>query len=260
MATNMTGGALPSTGREIWRALRGAKINGWTLTAALQSGASVRVARGRAPMRDAMVRLLFASRAGAPKPLTLAQRLAAFVAARYTAEIARRGGETVIAEESREIGLSLLSRAHGYVLLGCDGWRYYGSRSKPRKASLRYLCGRDDNGRWAVRVPGTVDSIRDALAALEPADVVRARSKGLGVLRQGDIYAVEAKHAGVSGDDLRGTRHRYDEARRVLIHEADDAHGALAIPAGWRGVRFVRQHGLGMGRLNRGSFGRDMVD
>ena len=188
----------------------------------------------------------------------LQRRLAAHILEKATREVAARGGEIDI----DGVELDLLDRdpAAGLVLVGCDGWRQYSRAYGRRYASLRYLCGNDDNGAFAVRVPGSVDTVAAALDAITPSEVRRAREAGRGVLRQGDVYAVELKTSRVSDEVLWGTHHSYDPERRRLVHEDSAApHRDVVIPASWRGVKFIFQNGLGMGRL-QGNRGRDLED
>ena len=188
----------------------------------------------------------------------LQKRLTAHIVAKARREVAARGGETDI----DGVELDLLDRdpAAGLVLVGCDGWRQYSRAYGRRFASLRYLYGADDNGAFAVRVPGSVDTVAAAIEAITPAEVRRAHEAGRGVLRQGDVYALELKTSRVSDDVLWGTHHRYDPERRRLVHEdADAPHRDVVIPASWRGVKFVFQGGLGMGRL-QSARGRGLED
>jgi hypothetical protein len=160
-----------------------------------------------------------------------------------SSEIAARGGETDI--DGRQIHV-IQRFPGGLTLVGCQGWRQYSRRFGSRRASLAYLCGRDDNGTWAVRVPGTCGSIGEAVAWVEPAAVKAARQAGRRVLRQGDVYAVEARR-----DDASGLppRHRFDAERRLLLH-LDEArpHAPLHVPFP---ARFFAQRVYQMGRSGR---------
>jgi hypothetical protein len=160
--------------------------------------------------------------------------------ARYTAEVERRGGETTIDSNTRSVPLAVADRAGGLVLLRADGWRKYG-RQGHRRASLAYLCGREDGQTWAVRVPGTVTTVRGALYWLEPAAVRDARRAGRRIGRQGDVYAVETTKAHDGKGDLPD-RHIWDAESRILTHPE---HGTLHLP---RPVRFYAQNAYGMGR------------
>lgn len=170
----------------------------------------------------------------------------------YSAEIASRGGETMIAAERSggDAYLSVRDRQDGMTLLKAEGWRYYSRRFGSRHAVLAYLCGRDDNGRWAVRVPGTVETVEEAMEAIEPAAVKAARKAGKTILRQGDVYAIETTKAHDGKGDLP-SNHRWDAVTRTLTHtdsRGAGSHGALSIPFP---VRFVTQSTLAMGRTQR---------
>jgi hypothetical protein len=199
--------------------------------------------------------------AGSPPPATtLRDRLERRLLERYTQEITRRGGETTIwggDRGDRPVNLRIADRpttptaaGRGLVLLGCEGWRRYSRGYGYRWASLAYLCGMDDNGPWAARVPGTTASVAEALAYLEPADVRHARANGRRVLRQGDIYAVQTSPAHDTRRAVVIGRHRWDPETRTLIHDdSDRPHAALPVPFP---VRFIQQRPLGMGRLASG--------
>jgi hypothetical protein len=171
---------------------------------------------------------------------SLARRADARVVARYTAEIERRGGEVTIDSDSRSVPLAVTDRRDGLALLTASGWRKYG-RQGHRRATLAYLCGREDGQTWAVRVPGTVTTVSAALYWLEPAVVRDARLSGRRVARQGDVYAVETTKAHDGKGDLPES-HIWDAGARVLAHPE---HGTLSLPYP---VRFYAQNAYGMGR------------
>lgn len=184
---------------------------------------------------------------------TLRERADARLIARYSAEIARRGGETVIEEGAkasalREKPLQIAERCDGMVVLHVTGWRFYSRGHGSRQASLSYLCGTDDAGLWAVRVPGTITTVSEALAWLTPGDVVKALDKGLRVRRQGDVYAIEttAKRDGDGSWDLPEA-HEWRAGTRYLVHTPADGrkHRPLRLPYP---VRFVPQRAYEMGR------------
>lgn len=165
---------------------------------------------------------------------------------RYVAEIRRRGGETGIDAENSTTPLAIADRplwgeGRGMALLHAYGWRWYGQRAKPRLASLSYLCGREDGQVWAVRVPGTIETVAAALPWITPGAVHDARAAGRRVDRQGDVYAIETTRA----HDGRGELpewHTWDPGRRVLCHPQ---HGEVQLPYP---VRFVPQRVYSMGR------------
>ena len=168
-------------------------------------------------------------------------RIKARMTAPYVAEIQRRGGETGIDGENRTTPLRITDRNQGLTLLYAHGWRWYGRQAKPRLASLSYLCGREDGQVWAVRVPGTIETVRGALAWLTPAAVTQAQNAGRRVERQGDVYAIETTRAH-DGAGALPDRHAWDASRRVLSHPQ---HRDLHLPYP---VRFVPQNAYGMGR------------
>lgn len=159
----------------------------------------------------------------------------------YVNEITRRGGETGIyygyrASALREKPLEHLAsgKSEGKTvhLVGCDAWRYYSRRFGSRPASLRYLVGKDDSGLWAVRVPGKVDTVADAVAYITPAIVLKARKARRRVLRQGNLYLVEAPRARAHLDNspiASFGSHEYHRRARVLLHPE---HAPLQVPAG----------------------------
>lgn len=163
-------------------------------------------------------------------------------------EILRRGGETRIdSGRGRVERLRIADRDPllRITLVRADGWRKYG-RQGYRPASLAYLYGVDDAGPWAVRVPGTAETVAGALHWLTPAAVHAAHAAGRRVDRQGDAYAIATtrQHDG-TGDLPEG--HVWDPATRTLVHRPVDgrAHRPLHLP---HPVRFVRQAAYAMGR------------
>jgi len=178
------------------------------------------------------------------------QRLKATIERQMRAEIRRRGGETAIEGSYDTEVVELVdrnSREHLY-LLRAEGWRQYSKAYGARRASLSYLCGRDDSGTFAVRVPGTVTTVADALAWLEPSEVTRAKAAGKRVRRQGDVYAVETTraHDGKGVQDLPAA-HEWRPGTRTLVHRPQDGRKhrpvRVAFPA-----RFVMQRAYQMGR------------
>ena len=244
--------------RAVWDASHAA-ARGAPGTPLVQLRSLVPIRRGLAPIREACLRRAreVVQERHRDEP-SLAERLRDHLIRKAKREVRRRDGETDI----DGVGLRLLDRdrGRGLVLVGCDGWRAYSRSFGSRRAALRYLYGTDDNGPWALRVPGTADNVKEALAAVVPAEVRRAEAQGRGVLRQGDVYAVEMRRRSVNDVALEDTHHRYDAEARRLVHEDEGVrHGDLVIPADWRGVKFIRQSGLGMGRLVRAK-GRGIAD
>lgn len=185
-----------------------------------------------------------------PVNRSLQDRRRAFIQARYTDEIALRGGETRIVGDNTVHHLALNDEQGGLFLLRAEGWRYYSRREGSHRAVLAYLCGRDDNGRWAVRVPGTCRSVEEALEKIEPPTVRQAREAGRTVLRQGDVYVVETTKAHDGKGELP-SNHRWCPQSRELRHlDAQSPHATLTVPFH---CRFVPQKALRMGRLNTGA-------
>ncbi|MFJ8166519.1 hypothetical protein ACIRBY_37145 [Streptomyces sp. NPDC096136] len=191
-----------------------------------------------------------ANRPVAPVFRGSAQRLRARIERQMRAEIGRRGGETAIegTYETAVVELVDRSSAERLYLLHAEGWRQYSKAFGARRASLSYLCGRDDSGTFAVRVPGTVTTVANALAWLEPSEVTRAKAAGKRVRRQGDVYAVETAraHDGKGAQDLPPA-HEWRPQTRTLVHRPQDGRKhrpvRVAFPA-----RFVVQRAYQMGR------------
>jgi hypothetical protein len=175
------------------------------------------------------------------------------VTERYRREIARRGGEVMIEDQyGHEAWVQIADRPTsgrwqdhvGLTLMRARGWRAYG-RDKPRLVSLSYLCGVEAGKPWAVRVPGTITTVREAVWWIEPVEVRKAR-QSRPVYRQGDVYAVftRAPWDGAGADQLP-ENHTWDAGSRYLRHPD---HRDLFLPTP---VRFYRQKALEMGRSGR---------
>jgi hypothetical protein len=167
------------------------------------------------------------------------------------AEIRRRGGELEITGHysTERVGMVAWRIIDGRPLavFRAEGWRKYGSRSPARRARLAYLAGIDESGYWAIRIAGSIDSVRDALGWVRPAKVAEAEASGRRVLRQGDVYAVETLPRYDGAGDLPQS-HTWDAETRTLHHEG---HGPLEVPFP---CRFYRQRAYEMGRSGRGGF------
>ncbi|NEE25417.1 hypothetical protein G3M53_08045 [Streptomyces sp. SID7982] len=191
------------------------------------------------------------------EPRPIAERLRARIVADAVREIERRGGETVIEGDGTTTGLRVVDRdaTTRTVLLRAQGWRYYSRAFGSRHTTLAYVYGTDDAGPWAVRVPGTTETLADALAWMEPAEVTKAKRAGRRVRRQGDIYAIEttAAHDG-RGADALPEAHEWRPTTRYLVHRPEDGrrHRPLKLN---HPVRFVRQRVLEMGRSNGRAYG-----
>jgi hypothetical protein len=183
---------------------------------------------------------------------SLRQRFENRILNRYVPEIEDRGGETEIEEEHGTESLGLADYEDGLYLLRCEGYRYYSSRTGSYKARLAYLCGTDDSGEWAVRVPGTTETVEGAVEYVTPRKVQKAREEGKHVKRQGDVYLVETSKAHDGSGELPD-RHTWDEEKRKLYHDeanTRERHQAVYFP--WP-VCFVPQKSLEMGRQDTSS-------
>jgi len=164
------------------------------------------------------------------------------------AEVVKRGGEIEIegrynTEIIKQLDMARSGRRKVY-LYGCNGWRQYSKAFGARQASLRYLYGTDDSGKWAVRVPGTIESVTEGLEWLEPALVKRVRERGKRVFRQGNLYLVETtKKAADTERDWQNGEHMYFARARVLLH---NEHRPLVVPTGH--FRAVEQNSLDTNR------------
>lgn len=196
------------------------------------------------------------ARAAASCPVvtpSLMERLNAQIVARYVPEIGDRGGAVRIYDKTASVGLSVRDRGRSEAgrrlyLLGADGWRYYSRRVPSRYVSLRYLVGQDDNGPFAVRVPGTVGTVAEAVAALLPAQVRQRIEQGRRVARQGDVYAVETTpaHDTATGWVDADRTHWWDADTRYLTHRP--ATGRKHRPVKFTApVRFVAQNRYNLG-------------
>jgi hypothetical protein len=177
--------------------------------------------RGKAPLADAITRAVYYR--GAHRAPSLKDRLQAHVAQKCRRLIEERGGETEVGNNA----LTVIERRGSYTLLAAEGWREYSRQFGNRHASLAYLCGHDDNGPWAARVPSSVSTVIQALDALIPAEVKRATEKGRKVLRQGDVFVVERKRDGMDSTTLPAG-HTWHSDTRTLHH--DDGHNPLHVP------------------------------
>ncbi len=183
------------------------------------------------------------------KVLDLNSRYQVAQTQRWVNEIQRRGGETEITSDKSSVQLHIAEKANGFVLMKAEGWRYYSRRFGSRHVALAYLCGSDDAGDWAVRVPGTVGSIREALDWITPAAVKEAKAAGKRVLRQGDVYAVETTSR-FDGSGELPQNHEWRASTRYLVHVGDNRGHHKPIKISYP-VKFVTQHAYEMGRSGR---------
>jgi len=163
----------------------------------------------------------------------------------YIREIEKRGGEAR-AEKTQLPPLAIVDRdpALRMAVLHTAGWRKYG-RMGSFHARLSYLCGRDGVQTWAVRLPGTITRVADAVAWLEPAAVRKARVRGAAVLRQGDVYIVPTR---VDDFSALPPGHTWDASTRTLRH---GQHDAIHLETPHRAVP-QRPYAMGRVRARRG--------
>lgn len=179
------------------------------------------------------------------------------IESRFWDEIRNRGGEIAIhgKYDSTWVHLKDWKRVgperKTLYLLHAEGWRSYGRRHPARVAHLSYLCGIDDNGPWAVRVPGTLTRVSEAYNWLTPSVVAYARKQRRRVLRQGDVYAVEVPvdRAALTAERLEG--HTWCPTSRLLLH---DGGTHLPLKVGFP-CHFTQQRAYRMGRSNQTGFG-----
>lgn len=178
----------------------------------------------------------------------------------FLAEIEERGGEVSIEHmpygqagwaKVQNRTVTPVSESSGLVLLRAEGWRYYSRRFGAKHATLAYLCGSDDGGIFAVRVPGTCKTVAEALDFLTPAAVRKAEQAGRRILRQGDIFIVETIRdcSQRSSADLP-SGHAWEAETRTLTH---GEHAPVEVPFP---AKFIPQSALRMGR----SSGRGHAD
>ncbi len=197
---------------------------------ALPPGCSETVARIAAAAASAH----HAARTLHESPPSLGVRLRKFRTERYLDEAERRGLPVEVdllrngVEPLRMVSETRTSGGHHVCLLRAEGWAEYSRAHGFRRRSLALLCGRDDNGPSAVRVPATIRSAEAALLWLEPAAVRKAREAGRKVLRQGDVWIVERPRGCLLHDAALPAGHAWDAAARVLRH--DDGHAAVHVP------------------------------
>lgn len=180
--------------------------------------------RGSGPTVGAAIRAVYDRNVALKEaPASLNDRLREHVRRKCLRLISERGGETEIEGK----GLQVIDRQRPYTLLKVEGWRKYSRQFGARHAALAYLCGQDDNGPWAARVPSSVSTVVEALDSLIPAEVKRATQEGRAVLRQGDVFVIERKRDGMNAATLPAG-HTWHPDTRTLYH--DDGHGEIHVP------------------------------
>ena len=118
-------------------------------------------------------------------------------------------------------------------------WGELQKATRDRRAS--FLCGTEDGQDWAVRVPGTLHTIKDALHWITPGPVRQAIKKGKTVHRQGDMYFIPMRIGGPDLDALWSSGHTASRGADgiTVLH---DQHPSLFLPNlgdgyTWRAVR-----------------------
>lgn len=96
---------------------------------------------------------------------------------------------------------------------GFTGWR---NPKQILKKRVYFLSGFDDTanhrgGYFISALPKKVSTVDEAYEALKPKEVVEAESKGIKVLRQGDIFAIPTEYTTA---ELRQFKHTYTKAKR----------------------------------------------
>lgn len=117
-------------------------------------------------------------------------------------------------------------------------WYHYSNRAGDRRVGASYLMGveRQPDGRlqtWGVRIPSHITRVSEAQAYVEPAAVRNARAEGKKVIRQGEVYLVEARTNDWGG--LPRTHVLTDEPDGSIIL-SHGQHERVILPAGsrWR--------------------------
>lgn len=181
-----------------------------------------------------------------PEHLNTSERFYRGLRKTFLQEIRNRGGEVSVTVSGRRVDVQLIDRdpqSHLYL---------FATEREARRAGLAYLCGRDDNGPWAVRVESNIATVAAAIEFITPPAVRVAQEKGAQVLRQGDVYVVasEEDQTEKSAAALPWS-HRWDSARRVLTHIPRDRrnHRELSVPFP---AVFIPQRALAMARAVRG--------
>lgn len=129
--------------------------------------------------------------------------------------------------------MGVIDSARGYRLFGLDGYRKY-SRAVSWFVHYRYLAGCERGQYWANRVPGTINTIKEALDWLKPAEVKKANR----VIRQGDVFIIEKKK------DCGGPlprNHRWNPETRTL-ERPEHENVFVPFPAKFVSVKTMTGH------------------
>lgn len=181
--------------------------------------------------------------AGRQEPLK--KRLHRHLVSRLEAQVTHRRLSTPAGWD--DFPKSVIDKRPGMWLVHGEGWYEYSRAHGSRYQSASYLCGREDDQDWAVRVPGTIRSIGAALYWLEPAPVREARQKGLPVQRQGDMYFRPMRIADHDFSALVGTRHEADVQADGSIIIQHPEHPTVTLSGGqhWRAYQQQQLEGAG---------------
>lgn len=183
-----------------------------------------------------------------PLDYRLNQRLLS-IAARETAR--RRINTPTCSPLDDEARITDYRPRDGLWVVNVDKWYHYSNRFGDRQVNASWLCGKDDDQYFAVRIPGTITKVEFALDWITPAEVRKAKAEGRWFARQGDVYLVELK---AGHDNLRVLpwRHTWNAETRTLEHPQ---HGMVQVPAEVKAVKALAQTQLtststGTGRRN----------
>jgi hypothetical protein len=104
--------------------------------------------------------------------------------------------------------------------------------------TAKYLCGHEDKQDWAVRIPATIDNIKEALDWLTPSEVKKAQ-KDRPVERQGDMYFYPLMAKKNNFKAIEGTNHYLAQKLNgdwLIVHPQ---HGDVPLSQkhGWKAVQ-----------------------
>jgi len=123
-----------------------------------------------------------------------------------------------------------------------EGWHKYSCRFGTWHVEASYLCGYDDGGLFATRIPASITIVSDALAWLKPAAVRKAEERGQHVRRQGDIWFVAMRIRAHDMDAIRWTRHSARPRKGGGLTIVHPQHKPLILSGKhhWRALRAKR--------------------
>jgi hypothetical protein len=150
-------------------------------------------------------------------PAAIRARVAARLIAICAEQIRKRRLSTPAGFDDSKLFIRNRERPGGLWLCACEYFYEYSKRFGAWKQRAAYLCGKDDSGYWAMRVPSTCHTVRTALSKAFPAEFLKAKEEGRRTWRQGDILAVELKRGKDNTNALAGTRHTFRDTR-YLVH------------------------------------------